>query len=62
MTIDPKQPFPFDQLGRLTQRGVDHARRIKRAERGGYLALDASQRVELVVRRYRGGFISDYTI
>jgi hypothetical protein len=30
-------------------------------ERGGYLALDARQRVELVVRRYRGGSISDYS-
>jgi hypothetical protein len=26
-------------------------------ERGGYVALDARQRVELVVRRYRGGTI-----
>jgi len=31
-------------------------------ERGGYLALDARQRVELVVRSYRGGCISDYSI
>jgi hypothetical protein len=31
-------------------------------DRGGYLALDARQRVELVVRRYRGGSISDYSI
>jgi hypothetical protein len=31
-------------------------------ERGGYLALDARQRVELVVRRYRGGCISDYSV
>jgi hypothetical protein len=31
-------------------------------EKGGYLALDARQRVELVVRRYRGGSISDYFV
>lgn len=35
MTTDPKQPFPFDELHRHGARGVDHARRIQRVERGG---------------------------
>jgi hypothetical protein len=30
-------------------------------ERGGYVALDARQRVEVAASRYRGGCISDYS-
>jgi hypothetical protein len=35
MTLDPKAPFPFEDILRQASRGVDHARRLGRAERGG---------------------------
>jgi hypothetical protein len=35
VTIDAKAPFPLEELYRQARRGVDHARRLGRAERGG---------------------------
>jgi hypothetical protein len=65
--IEDAAAHKLDDAGRDSSRiaaeaGSPRGTILHDQERGGYLALDARQRVELVVRRYRGGSISDYTI